>query len=116
MPIVITTTEDGIAESLENSAPDGVRVLISYPEALPGGRMTRNAHVITATIHFLTEHGGNVVDGLFASWLYDVIKNKSCRILHRGKDVVPDEISIRRMIQDEFDFEKSQQQHGDHDA
>jgi hypothetical protein len=115
MPITILTEDDAVVDALKNSAPDGVRVSVRYPSP-PSGRMTRAAPGIIVTIEFIRDRAINIGEGVFAAWLYDVIKGKAADIFHRGEHVVPEEPPIRRMVQEEFDFLKSDKSDEDDDA
>jgi hypothetical protein len=116
MAITILTEDKKVADALKDSAPQGVRVSIRYPHIPDDGRMTRAYHGITVTIQFLREHSQNIGDGLIAIWLYDKIKGKAAQIFHRGERIVPEEPAIGRMVQEEFDFVRSDEYDESDDA
>src|ERR1039458_9614203 len=107
MPIIILTEDEAVADALKDSAPEGVRVAIDHPLPQSGRRRTRSYHGITVTIHFVRDHALTIGEAVFASWLYDVIKGKTAKIFHWGECIAPEEPAIRRLVQEEFDFLKS---------
>jgi hypothetical protein len=116
MPITILTEDEMVVDALKDSVPDGARVSVRYLHTPNDGRMTRAAPGIIVTIEFISDHAINIGEGVFAAWIYDMIKGKAAEIFYRGEHVVPEEPPIRRMVQKEFDFLKSNKSDEDDDA
>lgn len=73
-------------------APDGVRLVYE-------GLIERRALDFPTTVQFVIEHIDEVATGLFASWLYDKLKDRAQRLRANGQEIQLTPDAVRRIFE-----------------
>src|SRR4051812_18396555 len=72
-------------------APDGVRLVYE-------GMILRRGLDFPTTVQFLVEHLDEVATALFASWLYDKLKDRAQRLRANGQEIQLTPDAVKRIF------------------
>jgi len=103
MKLEIRTQDEELADAFESSAPFGVSVTIRHRSH----RGAKVSDVFIVSLEFIKSAATPLFISLFAAWHGKIAKDKPCQITHRGRDVKPEEESIRRLIKEELEIGKN---------